>query len=430
MNYYDIIIIGSGIAGLYSALNIKQMSPDTSFMVLEKYKKKWIGGRLNNEEFYGTTVVTGAGIGRKGKDYLLVELLDKLNIKYSEFQITMNYAMPNSAQIPDSIHSIIKQLRSEYKRQKKPVTTFKHFAKSYLGERDYNHFIATLGYTDYENEDVYQTLYKYGMEDNDAGWTALNIPWRQLIQKMVHVIGSQHVRSGNNVVSIRLVNKVENKVVNKVVNKVENKVVNKVEDCFEITTEKGVVYTCGKVILATTISSIHKLLPQYKIYNHIKSQPFLRLYAKFPKQSADIMKQLVPTYTVVSGPLQKIIPMSLEKGVYMIAYSDNKSAELLKDHLKNTATNRQFFCDLLEHTLNIPNKTLKITALLDFYWPVGTHYYTPIEPSRRTEFIHAIQHPQPNMLVVGEVVAANQGWTEGALESVQCVLTKKWIESK
>jgi hypothetical protein len=142
------------------------------------------------------------------------------------------------------------------------------------------------------------------------------------------------------------------------------------------------------------------------------------------------MKQLVPTYTVVMGPLQKIIPMSLEKGVYMIAYSDNKSAELLKDHLKNTATNRQFFCDLLEHTLNIPNKTLKITALLDFYWPVGTHYYTPMEPSRRTEFIHAIQHPQPNMLVVGEVVAANQGWTEGALESVQCVLTKKWIESK
>ena len=51
-NYYDIIIIGAGIAGLYSAYNIQQMSPKTSFMVLEKYKKQWIGGRLNNEEFY------------------------------------------------------------------------------------------------------------------------------------------------------------------------------------------------------------------------------------------------------------------------------------------------------------------------------------------------------------------------------------------
>ena len=80
-NYYDIIIIGSGIAGLYSALNVKQMSPKTSFMVLEKYKKKWNGGRLNNEEFYGTTIVTGAGIGRKEKDHLLVEVLEKMNIE-------------------------------------------------------------------------------------------------------------------------------------------------------------------------------------------------------------------------------------------------------------------------------------------------------------------------------------------------------------
>ena len=74
-NYYDIIIIGSGIAGLYSAYNIKRLTPNKTFIVLEKYKKKWIGGRLNNEEFYGTTVVTGAGIGRKDKDYLLNTLI-------------------------------------------------------------------------------------------------------------------------------------------------------------------------------------------------------------------------------------------------------------------------------------------------------------------------------------------------------------------
>ena len=42
IKYYDIIIIGSGIAGLYSAYNIKKISPNTSFLVLEKYQKKWI----------------------------------------------------------------------------------------------------------------------------------------------------------------------------------------------------------------------------------------------------------------------------------------------------------------------------------------------------------------------------------------------------
>jgi hypothetical protein len=32
-----------------------------------------------------------------------------------------------------------------------------------------------------------------------------------------------------------------------------------------------------------------------------------------------------------------------------------------------------------------------------------------------------------NMLVVGEAVSINQGWTEGALNSVVKAVTKKWV---
>jgi flavin-dependent dehydrogenase len=39
IKYVDIIIIGSGMAGLYSAYNIKKTSPNTSFLVLEKHEK-------------------------------------------------------------------------------------------------------------------------------------------------------------------------------------------------------------------------------------------------------------------------------------------------------------------------------------------------------------------------------------------------------
>ena len=113
----------------------------------------------------------------------------------------------------------------------------------------------------------------------------------------------------------------------------------------------------------------------------------------------------------------------------MIAYSDNNNALVLKDHLENTAKNREFFCDLLTKTLKLPDNTLQITALLNFYWPVGTHYYTPLDHTLRSEFIDKAQHPMPNMLVVGEVVAPNQGWTEGALDSVKNVLTKQWIKN-
>lgn len=40
---FDIIIIGGGISGLYSAYKILQMAPETKLLVLERYKKHWLG---------------------------------------------------------------------------------------------------------------------------------------------------------------------------------------------------------------------------------------------------------------------------------------------------------------------------------------------------------------------------------------------------
>ena len=40
-------------------------------------------------------------------------------------------------------------------------------------------------------------------------------------------------------------------------------------------------------------------------------------------------KNYIPSYTIVMGPLQKIIPMDPNKGIYMIAYSDNKNSLFL-----------------------------------------------------------------------------------------------------
>ena len=43
----DVIIIGSGIAGLYAAHQIKRFAPpNTTFIILEKNKKERMGGRV------------------------------------------------------------------------------------------------------------------------------------------------------------------------------------------------------------------------------------------------------------------------------------------------------------------------------------------------------------------------------------------------
>jgi len=409
--YYDIIIIGSGISGLYSAYNIKKNSHTTSFLILEKYKKQWIGGRTSNDMFYGTEIVTGAGIGRKTKDKTLFNLLKEFDLDTQDFTITPKYS--NLIQ-PLNSNKIVDMLKDEYKKYKGKPVTFKEFAKNILGERDYKLFLITSGYTDYENEDVFDALYYYGLEDNSYGWKAFTVPWRRLVYKLAHFIGETHFKFSNSVTEI-----------------------NKITETpcqFAIQTETGNKYICNKVIIATTISSLRKLLPDYSIYNDIEGQPFLRLYGKFSKKSIPIMKKYVVNgFTIVPGPLQKIISVNEDKGIYMIAYNDNNNAISLKKRLQNTAENRKLYCNLIEKSLGIPSGALGLVAIKDYYWPVGTHYYKPLNTKiyyNRDEFIEKAQHPEKGILVVGEVVSHNQGWTEGALNSVKAVLTKKWIKTE
>jgi hypothetical protein len=143
------------------------------------------------------------------------------------------------------------------------------------------------------------------------------------------------------------------------------------------------------------------------------------------------MKNAVKSFTIVSGPLYKIIPMDIKRNVYMIVYNDNAGSVFLKNHLKNTATNRKLFARLLEKSLGLPFESLNLDAIIDFYWPIGTHYYEPLssEYKNRIDFIKKAQNPMNGIVVVGEVVALNQGWVEGALDSVELAITKKWINT-
>jgi len=409
IKHYDIILIGSGISSLYSALKIKEANPQNklSFLILEKYKKQWIGGRASNEEFYGTEIVTGAGIGRKSKDKLLYNLVKSFKLTSNEYIVNPQYSQLIK---PVNVKEIINNLKQIYKKTptKYNGKTFKEFAKSLLGEALYKDFITSAGYTDYENEDVNETLFYYGMDDNACCWKAFTVPWRQLVLKMADKIGYNNFKFSSNVVSIE-----------------------KVDPCkFIVSLEKGQKYSCNKIIIGTTIDTLRKLLPKYNIYNEIEGQPFLRLYGKFSASSIPIMKEYVKGFTFMPGPLQRIIPIDPNKGVYMIAYNDNKNTLTLKKHLENNTENRELYCRLLEKSLGIPQDSLSLIAIKDFYWPIGTHYYKPLNNvlyRSRDEFVSKAQHPENGILVVGECVSRNQGWTEGALESVEAVVTKKWI---
>ena len=79
------------------------------------------------------------------------------------------------------------------------------------------------------------------------------------------------------------------------------------------------------------------------------------------------MKEYIKGFTFVPGPLQRIIPMDPDNGVYMIAYNDNNNTIALKNHLQNTNENRELYEMLLEKSLGMPTGSLNIIAIKDFF---------------------------------------------------------------
>jgi hypothetical protein len=388
---YDVIVVGAGIAGLYAATRLqKKMGPNAQILVLEKHKRKWLGGRTGNEMFQGVNVVTGAGIGRKAKDRLLIKLLKEYKVSHNEFMVDKQYA--STIINPVDTKKVVRYLKQEYEKApfRAKGKTFKQFAIEILGNQLYNKYMECAEYTDYEKADVYETLYNYGLDDNESGWTGMMIPWQKLIEKMADDVS---IKYSQDVIQI----------------------IKKSDDHIIIKTEENKTYECAKLIIATTVTTLRKLLPYHREYKSVEGQTFLRLYGKFEKESAEIMAREVPKMTIVPGPLKKMIPMG--QGVYMIGYTDNDMAERLKDKLKNIEMNREFMCRLIEKSLGIRKNMLKMKAMRDYYWPVGTHYYKP-----EIEKYNSLSNPEPNIYVVGEMVSKKQGWVEGALESVETIL--------
>lgn len=408
MNMYDVVIIGAGISGLFSAYKIQNINPNIKIIILEEQSEKYMGGRTGNDIFEGVKIVTGADVGRIGKDKCLLSLLHTFNIKYK-----MKYSSPDYYNFsPLDICKVMKKLKREYINYiNKENDTFETFAKHILGDNVYNLFVISSGYSDFENSDIRDVLFDYEMDDNIHLDFLELIEWDKLIHKLVDSINIENIHFSTKITNITM---------------------NPLN--YECISEDGRLFYGKKVIISTTINGIKYLVPKisnFNIYNKIHSQPFLRLYGKFSKESNSIIKKIVKKYTIIPGPLQKMIPVDSKNGIYMIAYSDNKNAEYIKPYIKNMETNRSVLCNIIEKSLNLELNTLKLIKIKGYYWKTGTHYYEPIGKmfKNRKEFINIAQHPHKNMAIVGEVVSIHQGWVEGALESVETAITRKWLRS-
>ena len=94
MKNYDIVIVGGGIAGIYSMYNLKKKYPKLKVLLLEKDER--FGGRVYsfNEKVDNIDYIMDLGAGRIGYHHkLMVSLIKELKLEKFMFNIsnTENY---------------------------------------------------------------------------------------------------------------------------------------------------------------------------------------------------------------------------------------------------------------------------------------------------------------------------------------------------
>jgi hypothetical protein len=393
---YDIVIIGAGIAGLYSAYKIQKTHPHLKCIILEKESE--LGGRIHYEELNHEEMKEGGGFLRT-IDIETIQLLNELHVPYYFTTHSIQYTFE-----PVDVMRMLKELNDLYYIiQPNPTITFKEYALSVWGETLYHKFISTTFYTEYIHNRAESVLTDIeNIRYNLSGYKEGIVDWYKMIQVLTSCIIYPIIKKCS-VTSITQ------------------------DDVWHIKTLIGTIKT-KRLILATNVTSAIKLLPTFHLLRYIHTSSSTKIFAKVDDSCIELMKKHVPIHTIVESILHNIMPIDPQNGIYLIGYSDEEQADKLSEYVYNSFQNRYKLARLMETSLLLPLHSLLITRIVGKYWPCAMHNIDYTVPcSDYSQFKHALQCPSRTLRIIGEMTAIDSGgWIGDAINSTD-VITKKWL---
>jgi hypothetical protein len=187
---------------------------------------------------------------------------------------------------------------------------------------------------------------------------------------------------------------------------------------FTLHANRVVVATCR--CTAGSFPSI-KSLPIFKL---LDTEPLIRIYAVYPKVKGKVWFAGMGK-VVTDSPLRHVIPISEEKGLIMISYTDGDDCEEWR-HMGEKQIEKKIAREVHRVFGSVPAPIyLKVHD-----WGKGCTYWKPghYDP---VEMCAAALQPMkeyPAFHRCGESYSMDQTWMEGALESAEALLKKLGIK--
>lgn len=408
---YDILIVGAGIAGLYTAIECLKRKPKARVAIAEEYHIP--GGRMStfSADISGVHYQWEMGAARISEHHgLLLGLLKHYGLETipisgrTEFKESGAYPIePDSfgpaipitlgplAALPaaDLAGKTLRQLLSRvFKPKELEGTLIRH---PYRGELDTMR--ADVGLKLFQNE--FSPSEKYFLCKSGLS---------NLIKKMVEDF---ETRGGFLFLKHKLLEIRGDEFIFK-------------KDGGEI------VFESAKTVFAIPSPALARLAPftSWPTLKHLAMKPLLRVYAVFPK-GADGKQWFEGLPKIVTATrLRYIIPANVETGSIQISYTDSTDADPLISILKKDGE-AALGAALVKELRTLFSKKIPDPLFVKAHpWYDGVTYWLPGDYSPAELSKKAIRpFPKKPWFVIGESYSTRQGWMEGGLEHAKSALS-------
>ena len=447
----DIIIIGGGIAGLYCFHQLqKKFSEENKNNQNQTYKislfekNDYFGGRclttykkfkkIKIDKISNKIIQYEKGAGRLNKNHkLFLSLIQELDLEQDLIEITGNTEILPSKKYDlkpifknkssfTYIKKVIKQaklfIKNKKNIQKLQKYTFIDYAKTILNSEQINFLLDFSGYYGelvYENAYDAIRLFEEGIS-NSLKYYVLKHGFSSVIDKLV--------------CKINQTSKIHNQVHNqKLFLNQELLKIKELGNTYVLNINNN-IYQTKYLILALPKPALLKF-NYLNIYNpelnSVSCKPLCRIYSIFPKPWFQNLEK-----STTNIKLRYIIPINKQTGLVMISYTDSKYALYWKKFLNksNKELNKELLKQLSLLYSKEEMKKLNIKAPIYNsinYWNCGVGYWKPKVNSATMSKKILKLNKNRNLYIIGENYSQNQGWVEGALESVH-ELFKKYFD--
>jgi len=412
---YDIIILGGGIAGIYTTYKLLKKNKNLSILLLESSKN--FGGRVYTGK-YGLE----AGAGRfSNKHVHLMQLIKELRLenKIKKSSASAEYFPVKKEEIQKSsgnhLQELIATIVIASKLERKVYlqsVSFINYAKTILTKEETDYILDSFGYySELVIMNAYDTLQLIQNLDPKNHFYTLEGGLSQIIERMIHIIQN---KKGN-------ILKTNHKVIEIKREKIKNL---DVIPLYSLETENGKTFYSEKIIAALPKQALEKIRIFYPLKSDLKKihcAPLCRIYSKFKNGK---WFEKLPKLTT-NNNLRMIIPIDSEKGTIMISYTDNKFADYWNELYKKKGLEQvnEKIAELVKEStkIDIP----KPVDTMIYYWSCGVGYWGVGADSENISQKMTKPFDTDELYICGEHYSErNQQWMEGALDTSISVLKK------